>query len=200
MMRHRLLKSLVVVAATVATGAWVSSQVAVALTPASTLSFAGTSTVKDWKCSAPVMTASIDAAASDVAAKVLAGEKVVRTVRLTIPAGKLDCKNGTMNGHMYKALNTTAQPTIVFTLSSYELTGAPTARTGTMLGTLSINGTEQAVSLPVIFEDAGNGSLRVKGEHKLQMTKYGVKPPTLMLGTMKVGDAVTVAFDLVLKA
>jgi hypothetical protein len=30
------------------------------------------------------------------------------------------------------------------------------------------------------------------------MTEYGVKPPSLMLGTMKVGDPVTVSFDLVL--
>jgi hypothetical protein len=31
------------------------------------------------------------------------------------------------------------------------------------------------------------------------MTEFGVKPPTLMLGTMKVGDKVKVGFDLYLK-
>jgi hypothetical protein len=31
------------------------------------------------------------------------------------------------------------------------------------------------------------------------MTEWGLKPPTLMLGTMKVGDRVKVGFDLLLK-
>ncbi len=33
----------------------------------------------------------------------------------------------------------------------------------------------------------------------LRMTEYGVKPPSLMLGTLKVADAVTVHFDVVLE-
>jgi hypothetical protein len=32
------------------------------------------------------------------------------------------------------------------------------------------------------------------------MTEYGLKPPSLMMGTMKVKDAVKVHFDLLLKA
>ena len=200
MIRHRVVTLFSLAAVVLAAGAWARGQIALSLTPTSALSFTGTSTVKDWKCSAPVLQAVVDAAGADAAAKILAGEKAVRTVTLTIAAAKLDCKNGTMNGHMRKALNATAQPNIIFTLSSYDLSGAPAARTGVLLGTLSINGTAQAISLIATFEDAGNGALRVKGDHKLMMTKYGVKPPTLMLGTIKVGDEVSVSFDLVLKA
>ncbi len=32
------------------------------------------------------------------------------------------------------------------------------------------------------------------------MKDYGVKPPSLMLGTMKVAEKVTVHFDLLLKS
>jgi hypothetical protein len=31
------------------------------------------------------------------------------------------------------------------------------------------------------------------------MKEYGIKPPTLMLGTMRVGEKVNVKFDLLLK-
>jgi hypothetical protein len=31
------------------------------------------------------------------------------------------------------------------------------------------------------------------------MTEWGVRPPTLMLGTMRVNPAVTIGFDVVLK-
>jgi hypothetical protein len=40
--------------------------------------------------------------------------------------------------------------------------------------------------------------LRVKGSKQLRMTEYGVKPPSLMLGAMKVGDQVTVGYDIIL--
>jgi hypothetical protein len=45
---------------------------------------------------------------------------------------------------------------------------------------------------------AENGTVTLKGTKLLKMTDYGVKPPSLMFGTMKVADAVTVSFDLVL--
>ncbi len=199
MIRNRIAGTLAIAAVAVALSAWAQAQVALSLTPASQLWFEGTSTVRGWKCAAGTMTATVDAASADAARAILAGEKAVRTVRLVIPAAQLDCKNGTMNGHMLKALNAEQQKTIAFTLSAYDLTGDAAARHGSLQGTLSINGTDQPVTLATTFEDAGNGALRVKGSHTLQMTKFGVKPPTLMLGTMKVGDAVTVGFDLVLK-
>jgi hypothetical protein len=43
-------------------------------------------------------------------------------------------------------------------------------------------------------------ALRVTGKYELNMKDFGVKPPTLMLGTMRVGEKVTVNFDLLLKS
>ena len=42
--------------------------------------------------------------------------------------------------------------------------------------------------------------LRVTGSYDLNMTEYGLKPPTLMFGRIKVGETVTVKFDLLLKS
>jgi hypothetical protein len=39
----------------------------------------------------------------------------------------------------------------------------------------------------------------VKGSHEIRMKEYGLKPPTLMLGTLKVDERVKVSFDLLLK-
>ena len=38
-----------------------------------------------------------------------------------------------------------------------------------------------------------------KGSKQLKMTDFGVRPPTLMMGTMKVHDPVKVSFDVLLK-
>ena len=64
-------------------------------------------------------------------------------------------------------------------------------------GSLTIAGKENSIELRGTGSSE-NGVLRFKGSKQFKMTEYGVKPPSLMLGTMKVGDPVTVSFDLVL--
>jgi hypothetical protein len=42
--------------------------------------------------------------------------------------------------------------------------------------------------------------LHVSGVYELRMTDYGLKPPSLMFGRIKVGETVKVGFDLLLKS
>ena len=42
------------------------------------------------------------------------------------------------------------------------------------------------------------GTLRVRGSKPVDMTQWGVQPPSLMMGTMKVNRAATIHFDVVL--
>jgi hypothetical protein len=44
-----------------------------------------------------------------------------------------------------------------------------------------------------------NGQLRVRGSERIDMTQWNVRPPSLMMGTMRVRPAATVGFDVVLK-
>lgn len=169
---------------------------AIQLKPESRLWFDGTSTVRDWSCKAPNIQAAIDAEA-DAAAAVLDGKKAVRTVDLTFPVASLDCENRTMNNHMRTALNATQHQNIRFTLTDYTLVKAA-ATTGTLNGTLMINGQTRPIVVPVQFANAA-GALRVTGRYPLPMTQWGVQPPRLMMGTLKVGDTVTVNFDLLLQ-
>lgn len=163
----------------------------------SRLWFDGTSTVRDWTCAAGQLDAVIDATTGAPAA-VLAGQKAVNTVTLTIPVARLNCNdNRTMNGHMLRALNAERHPTIHFSLLSYDIAHAAPS-SGTLQGTLMINGTTRPVSLPVEFE-AVAGALRVTGSYALKMTEWGVLPPKLMMGALKVGETVTVRFDLLLQ-
>jgi hypothetical protein len=61
-----------------------------------------------------------------------------------------------------------------------------------------MNGQRHPISVPVQFSGAGGEALRVTGKVPLNMKQWGILPPTLMLGTLKVGESVTVRFDLVL--
>jgi YceI-like domain len=160
----------------------------------SKLWFDGKSTVRDWSCKATQIDAVIDAEAGAVA-NVLKGQKAVKTVTLTFPTAKLDCDNGTMNGHMMRALNGATQPSITFTLTAYDLAaGAPVK--GTLSGTLLINGVTKPISMPAEFAASATGALRATGKYALKMTDWNVQPPKLMMGALKVDPMITVNFDL----
>jgi polyisoprenoid-binding protein YceI len=183
---------------TLAVAGWTHLRVPVLLSPASQLWVEGKSTVRDWKCNADTMKGSIESQSDDVAARVLTGEKSITSVELIIPIGRLNCGSETMNGHMQKALKAKDQPDITFRLSSYELASADSGKRGTLNGVLTLGGVDKSIVLTVDLVRGAEGGLRVRGTHNLMMTEYGLKPPSLMLGTMKVRDQVTVGFDLLL--
>jgi polyisoprenoid-binding protein YceI len=166
------------------------------LAPQSRLWVDGTSTVRSWSCKATVLDATIDAGAADAVASVIAGQKAVRAVDVRIPAAKLECGNETMNAHMRKALKAADHPVIAFAVSAYDITRGAGGVTGTIEGQLTLGGVTRPISLAATGVAGPDGTLHVTGAHELVMTEFGLKPPSLMLGTMKVGDKVKVSFDL----
>ena len=158
----------------------------------------GTSSVRGWECKATVFTANIESA-PNATATVLAGEKAVGNVDLTIPVEKMECGNGQMNGHMRKALKMDEHPQIAFRMTSYELARSQDALVATIDGTLTLGGTEKPVQLVSMATSTPEGALRVSGTYSFKMTDFGLKPPTLMFGRIKVHELVKVGFDIVLK-
>lgn len=178
-------------------GAWRPIGDPLKLAAESRVWFDGKSTVRDWSCKATQIDAVIDADAGAVAG-VLKGQKAVKTVTVTFPTAKLDCANGTMNGHMMKALNATKNPNITFVMSAYELNAAAPVK-GTLSGTLLINGVSKPITMPAEFVSGAAGALRATGTYVLTMTEWQVEPPKLMMGAMKVNPVINVHFDLLLQ-
>ena len=181
-------------------GAWMRIDTPLKLQPESRIWVEGTSTTKSWSCKAPAFEADIVATNAEAAAAIMNGEKAVRSVALRVAAPRLDCGNGTMTNHALKALKANDHKTITFTLGSYDLAKALEGTQGTLKGTLTLGGVTKPIAIVATARPAAAGQLRVTGTHRLRMTDYGLTPPKLMLGAMKVGDEVTVGFDLVLKA
>jgi polyisoprenoid-binding protein YceI len=179
--------------------AWTPANPILTMQPQSRLWVSGTSTVRSFECKTSAFTAEVEATGPGAIAAVLAGEKGVAAVSVEVPAAKLDCSNGTMNEHMLKALKAKEHPTIAFKLTSYTTTRTATGVQGEITGVLSLGGVEKTITFPGTAKDGGNGMLNVVGTHEISMKEYGLKPPSLMLGTMKVGDRVKVGFDLTLK-
>ena len=169
------------------------------LQPESKLWVAGTSTVRAFQCQAGAFDAKVEAAGTDAVAAILAGEKAVSSVEVTVPAEKLDCRNGTMNEHMRKALKSKEFPTVVFRASTYDLARSSESVGVTLNGSLTMGGVEKPVTIKATAKPGPDGALVVSGTRDVRMTEFGLKPPTLMLGTLKVDDKITVGFEVVLK-
>ncbi|MDB4950348.1 MAG: hypothetical protein JWM27_2997 [Gemmatimonadetes bacterium] len=164
------------------------------LQPGSRVWVEGTSTVRSWHCESTRAEGGAGVSTTDVAK--LSG---AAHAQVTVATATLDCRNGTMNGHMRKALKASTVPTLGFHATSVQVTPAGAAAgTAEMQGTLSIAGQERPVTITGTVAGE-SGQLRVRGTKRIDMREWGVRPPSLMMGTMRVNPNVTVGFDVVLK-
>lgn len=158
----------------------------------------GGSTVRSWSCEATTLNAQITGAPG--ASLALNGlEGAVQSLRLEIPSGDLDCDNDTMNDHMWKALQTDEHPRILFQMEGYTVaTPGESGAQVELRGQLEMAGETLPVTLRLEATEEADGRLRVQGIHELNMTEWGMRPPRLMLGTLRVHEDVQIHFDLFL--
>ena len=169
------------------------------LQPQSKLWVEGSSTVRDFTCTSTAFATQIQSPVAGAVSAVLAGTMAVESAELAVPAASLDCKNGKMNEHMLKALKAKDNPTVTFRIKTYQLAKVAGGVDGTALGELTLGGVTKAITVTAHAAPDADGALRLTGTYELRMTDYGLTPPSLMMGTMKVGDTVKVGFDLLLK-
>ena len=169
-------------------GARAASLDSMTLSSESRLWLEGTSTVRSFKCTAGKLDVAVATNPNG------SPDELVKTASVVVPVASLDCANSTMNEHMRKALKASANPMISWKLNSYRINGTSVV----MSGLLTIAGKQNEIEITSTGAADVNGTIRIKGSKEFKMSDYGVKPPSLMLGTMKVRDPVKVSFDLVL--
>ncbi len=147
----------------------------------------GTSTVRGWTCSARGVVAVTPGTGSSTA--VPGYPSGVQTARVTVPVKAFRCPNDEMTQHLLEAMKADKFSEIVYRLERYEVTGAQTQATGTM----TITGVTQSMSFPVALKASAQG-VQVEGNTRLDMTKFGIDPPVVMLGLLKVGPQIRIEF------
>lgn len=199
-MRTNLKKTLLALAIIVpASGAWTVANELLVLQPQSRLWVDGTSTIRSFSCKAGDVNAVVEANGPNAIPQLLTGDKGVKAVKVTVPAERLDCGNGTMNEHMRKAIKLNENKTIEFRLTDYDVSRGAEGISGTINGTLLLGGVTKPITMKAEGKGEG-GMLHITGSYDLNMTDYGLKPPTLMFGRIKVGQTVKVNYDLLLKS
>ena len=122
------------------------------------------------------------------------GQLFIGNVDLTIPIQRIESGNSVMDGKAHDALKGSAYPAIRFTAGSTNLPVSGNAFGGTIRGRLEIAGVSKEIAIPVNGVVRSDKTLVLKGDYLIDMTVYGVKPPTALFGTLKTGKDVRVSF------
>ena len=168
----------------------------------SVLSIHGTSTVHEYECTSKAVQISLtrapDAAApADVAglAALIRGSKV-SGVEVRVPVASLKSGKEALDKNLRKAMKADKHPDVVFVLSRYTLGPSTEDSLGIKAeGTLTVAGTARPITLEGRAVRGGTG-IWLTGQYGLRMSEFGIKPPTMMLGALRVADPVTVRYRL----
>ena len=166
------------------------------LEPGTELSISGTSTVHAFTCKTNRIDATliVDRGYTKDLTKIA---RPIVSVRVEIPAKSLDCGNGKMNDNMYGTLKAKDNPTITYVMSGYDLENATaTGFAAKTQGTLTIAGKEKVISMTVKADRVEDTKASAKGEQSILLTDFGIKPPSFMLGALKVGNEIKIKFNL----
>ncbi len=156
----------------------------------------GTSNVHDWSSKATNVTV-----AGDFLVNNNIPEKINNaTVKVQTKSLKSTKDSDLMDERTHSTLKADKFPeiTYVFTkIINVQQSGGETIMN--VSGNLTLGGVTKPTDLTLRVKTLANGDLEIKGSKKILMSTYGIKPPSFMLGAMKVGDEVTLTYSVVLK-
>lgn len=126
--------------------------------------------------------------------------KSIKDVEIKIPVESIKSDEGKIMDHKtFEAFDSHKNPYIIYTLSNAQIkSDADQIIIIEASGKLTMSGTTRPITLTSKGKVLPNGDVQLSISKKLKMTDFKIVPPTAVLGTIKVGDEITVNFDLVL--
>lgn len=188
-MNKKISISIVVLLAVLTTNISLAQKQAKLLKSASSVTIKGTSTLHDWE-------EKVNQFEGDLVLDATANKLV------SIQKGQFKCNvkgiesgNSMMNSKTYDALKYKTAPEIHFTMKSVEqLSVAGNKYSCTIIGDATIAGVTRQISIPV-SGTVQNNNIIIKGTTSINMPDFAIAPPTAMMGSIKAGKTVTVAFS-----
>lgn len=125
--------------------------------------------------------------------------KSIKSAEVTIPVTSIKSTKGKMmDNKTFDAFLYEKNPTITFMLVTSQLRPEGSGQAIDATGYLTMAGTMKSVKLTGLAKVLANGDVQITLSKKLKMTDFKMEQPTAMMGTITVGDEVTVNFDLTL--
>ena len=197
-MRKTLMTVSALMAVAATAGAQSASAIRLRLDPGSEVTIEGTSSLHAFHCKTNKIMAYVDVDPGYTKDLTKVARPIV-SVKVNIVVRTLSCGNGQMDKNMYSTLDADKNPLIKYTMSGYDIldgSAKPTAFVAKTTGTLMISGQEKVINMKINAERLSDGKATAQAEQEILMTDFGIKPPSFMLGTLKVGNEVKVKFNL----
>lgn len=156
----------------------------------STLQIDGTSNIHDWSIVAKQQD-------GEVVVKFEDGKLIsIAQLNFAVMAESLKSGKSSMDKNTYKALNTGKYKKIVYKLNKVNRLDCPSNGSCKVnaTGSLTINGVTKNVEINFNVK-ASESKIVFSGSKTINMTDYGIEPPTAVFGTITTGDTVVVKFD-----
>jgi YceI-like domain len=173
----------------------------ITLAEASRLTLKGKSTMHDFASTATRMQLALELTDTlppgDSVVARLAAPGAVKSIVLTIPVEGMKSEKDGLDKNMYKALKAAENPNIVFRLTSPAIASGADGAAFRVSGELELAGKSQPIEVDVRASESPEGIV-LEGSKALLMSDFGIKPPTMFLGTLKTADRVVVEWRLVL--
>ena len=147
----------------------------------------GTSTVRGWMCPVEGAVEMTPGQSSDPLPGFPNG---LQSVTVTVQVQEFECPDEQMNEHLQEAMESPEHPQIVLELQEYSLA----ASTAEASGSITIHGVTKPITLEIQLVESADG-VRGVGQTEVDMTEFGVTPPSVWLGLLNVGEVVRIDFD-----
>jgi len=166
------------------------------------VSLNGTSNLRAFACQSSKVDAQITIDRDTVSVAAHAQPFQVH-VAVQVALTSLDCGVAGIGRDLVHTLHGDVDPLIIYTLDSYDIVAGSAAtdsvRANT-ISTLTVAGVEKSVSMLVSGHRLADGRIEASGSLLVKMSDFGVAPPRLFFGTLRVRDAITIHFDLTTEA
>jgi polyisoprenoid-binding protein YceI len=157
----------------------------------------GKSNVHDWAMTAQNPTCEADFGALSATENI---PKSLTSLSFSVNAKSLKSEHTSMDTRTYKVIKADEFPKVTFKLTNAVITLVSKSKfSAKTTGSLTIAGVSKTVTLQVNGTVNADQSITCTGTQKLKLTDYSIQPPSFMLGAMKVGDELSIAFNLTLK-
>ena len=189
------LKSLVFLSAMLAGLALSAQKIYTTVPEQSKVAIKGTSTLHDWQMDA-----------KNFKTEMVLEEKGEKDLRIS--GVSFSCKSSDvlgeqklMNNKAHDALKVKQFSDIKFNQSEVKMESANSnSFKGYVIGKLEIAGVSRNVELPFSGEVNSGEDVSVSGSFRMKMSDYGIVPPSVMMGTIKTGDEITLEYSFMMQS
>lgn len=163
----------------------------ISTTTASTITVKGTSTMHDWEMTSSEIIANGELRYND-------SNVIIDSFNGYLEATTLKSHSKQMDKNAYKTMKADEFNRIEFQFKSIKTQDEKESKVVAVFA-VTIAGVTKDLTVDASVQPNGNDDITISGSHKMNMSDFDIKPPSFMLGTLKVGDELAIDFNLNVK-